>query len=189
MNLETASRIANDLCRRLEPACEQLQIAGGIRRRKTEPHDIELVAIPRFTPVDDLFGDTRGQVNLLDVCLVDMLDNGFLQPGPKNGPRMKQFKVPQSGIMVDLFVVLPPAQWGVIYAIRTGPAHYSHWLVTQQAKGGPLPDDAYVQDGTVWYDGQPLPMPTEASFFAFLGMQVPDPAQRHPAWNRVNAES
>lgn len=187
MNFETASRIANDLCRRLEPVCEQLNIAGGIRRRKPEPHDIELVAIAKTKSLFDMFGREFGVNNLLDETLGWMVEEGRLRQGPKQGPRYKQYVVLPEGVMLDLFVVVPPAQWGVIYAIRTGPAHYSHWLVTQQAKGGAMPDDAYVRDGAVWCDMEPLPMPTEASFFAFLGMAVPDPAQRHPAWNRVNA--
>lgn len=46
MDLTNASRIANDICRRLEPACVQLQIAGGIRRRKQDPHDMEPLPMP-----------------------------------------------------------------------------------------------------------------------------------------------
>lgn len=182
MNLENASRIARDLCRRIEPGCEQLQIAGGIRRKKADPHDIELVAIPKLAPVTDLFGQTTGHVNVLETILEELLTAGVLETGPKNGQRMKQYRVPPSGVMVDLFVVLPPAQWGVLYAIRTGPAHYSHWLVTQRAKGGALPDDAFVRDGAVWVDMEVLPMPTEESFFAFLELPVTPPENRVPAW-------
>lgn len=184
MDYATAARIAERLCKCLEPACEQLQIAGGIRRRKAQPHDIELVAIAKIEPVFDLFGHDIGERNLLEEALDLMVKEGQLKHGPKNGPRQKQFVVLPSGVMLDLWIVRYPAQWGVIYSIRTGPAHYSHWLVTQQAKGGALPDDAYVQDGAVWYDNQPLPMPTEESFFAFLGIPVPNPAEREPRWRQ-----
>lgn len=184
MDYATAARIAERLCKSLEPACEQIQIAGGIRRRKAQPHDIELVAVAKVEPIYDLYGHEVGERNLLEEALDGLVDNGALKRGAKQGPRYKQFIVLPEGIMLDLFVVRYPAQWGVIYSIRTGPAHYSHWLVTQQAKGGALPDDAYVQDGAVWYDNQPLPMPTEESFFAFLGIPVPNPAEREPRWRQ-----
>lgn len=181
MNYETAYRIARDLADELSPACKKIEIAGGLRRKKQDPHDIELVAIPTIDPKWDMFGHEVGERNLLDEALADLVERGELRHGPKNGPRFKQFVTP-SGLMVDLFIVRYPAQWGVIYAIRTGPAHYSHWLVTKREKGGPLPNDTYVQDGAVWYEGHPLPMESEEAFYAFLQIPMPAPQDRVPNW-------
>lgn len=185
MKYEKAYPIARDLANQLAPYCERIEIAGGIRRKKAEPHDIELVAIAKTEPICDMFGHEIGERDLLEECLADLVASERLRIGPKQGPRFKQFQVLQSGIMLDLFVVRYPAQWGVLFAIRTGPAHYSHWLVTQRAKGGPLPDDAYVRNAAVWCGGDisvPLPMDTEESFFAFLDIPMPAPQDRIPAW-------
>ena len=185
MKYEKAYPIARDMANQLAPYCERIEIAGGIRRRKEEPHDIELVAIAKVEPIFDLFGHEIGERNLLDEALDKLVESWQLKAGPKQGSRFKQFVVTPAGVMLDLFVVKPPAQWGVIFAIRTGPAHYSHWLVTQRSKGGPLPEDAYVRDGAVWCGGDinvPLPMDSEESFFAFLDIPMPAPQDRIPAW-------
>jgi DNA polymerase/3'-5' exonuclease PolX len=187
MQYELAYRLARDLANDLAPACERIEIAGGLRRRKPDVHDLELLAIPKLLtmPVSNLFGTDQVDYNPLDDYLADLVDMGRLEPGTKNGQRFKQFKVLPSGIFLDLFIVLPPAQWGVIKAIRTGPAHYSHWLVTRKDRGGALPNHLRVKDGALWplYGGLALETPTEESFFEVLGIPMPDPVDRVPAWS------
>jgi DNA polymerase/3'-5' exonuclease PolX len=95
----------------------------------------------------------------------------------KNGDRMKQIELPE-GIMLDLFIVLPPAQWGVIYAIRTGPADYSHWLVTLRKHGGALPSYMKVHDGGIYEDAELIETPEESDVFKLLQMQYVKPEDR-----------
>lgn len=185
MNYEKAYLLARDLANQLAPHCERVEIAGGVRRHKADVHDLELVVTPKLVPQYDMFGGETGDRNLLVEYLTWLVRSGELQPGPKQGPRFRQYRVLPSGIMLDLFIVHYPAQFGVIHAIRTGPAHYSHWLVTQRLKGGALPNDARVADGAVWVEGGqggPLPMETEGEFFAFLDIPMPAPQDRTPAW-------
>jgi DNA polymerase/3'-5' exonuclease PolX len=53
MNLETATRVANRLKTLLEPYCERIEIAGSVRRQKTEGiKDVELCIVPRLEPVN-----------------------------------------------------------------------------------------------------------------------------------------
>jgi hypothetical protein len=47
---------------------------------------------------------------------------------------------PLAEIAIDLFIVLPPAQFGAFFAIRTGTAEFSQWLVTPREKGGAIPE-------------------------------------------------
>lgn len=187
MKYELAYPLARDIANDLAPACERIEIAGGLRRRKPDVHDLELVAIPKIlqTPVPNLFGTDHIDYNPLDDYLADLVELGRLAPATKNGPRYKQFKVLPSGIYLDLFIVLPPSQWGVIHALRTGPAHYSHWLVSRKEIGGALPNHLKVKDGAVWpmYGGQVIESPTEESFFEVLGIPMPDPADRMTAWS------
>lgn len=182
MKLDLALRIARELLAEIAPACAQIEIAGGLRRMKPDPHDIELVAVPLLIPVTNLFGETINDHSLLDERLGDMINDGRLEPAGKNGPRYKQFREPASGAVVDLFIVLPPAQWGYLFAIRTGPAHYSQWLVTERSRGGAKPDDLRAAQGSLWHNMDQIETPTEASFFQALGIDMPAAKEREPRW-------
>jgi hypothetical protein len=102
--------------------------------------------------------------------------------------------------VLDLWITVPPAQYGVNLAIRTGPGHptdnFSKWMVTQRSKGGALPDGYRFKHVAVWradqldvkdkpFEGEsPLPMPTEEVFLDFLGLPDPQPSERHADWGR-----
>ena len=101
---------------------------------------------------------------------------------------------------VLFYLVTPPAQFGVDLMIRTGPGsttdNFSQWIVTPRSKGGALPDGYRVKHAAVWSVDQlnekgepkptelPLQMPTEHSFFKFLGMDWINPRDRHAKWGR-----
>lgn len=195
MDLVYAHRIAKQFCTLLEPACKRIYIAGSVRRKKPDVDDIELVAEPIFAPVFNLFGDLVGERNLLHELLDALQAESQLSLDDqvrRDGLRYKRFAYMDydalRAISIDLFIVNPPAQWGVIFALRTGPADYSHWLVTQRSKGGAMPAEAYCKDGAIWYDDMPLPMVEERDFFTFLDIEYVDPEKRRPTWYKFNAE-
>ena len=179
MKLADARQLANNLLASLAPACERIEIAGSIRRGNPGVGDIELVAIPK--PGLDLFNAPTYQVTDLDGALARLILEERLAL-VKGGGRYKQFLLPAEGIALDLFVVLPPAQWGVIFAIRTGPSDFSTWLVTPRAKGGRLPSYLQVEDGAVWNGRKPMPTPEEKDFFDLLGLPYMEPGKRQPKW-------
>ena len=57
----------------------------------------------------------------------------------------------QDYALADLFQVIEPRQWGVIYAIRTGPGDFDRPLVTSRWFGGACPKDRKVAGGWVWF--------------------------------------
>lgn len=187
MKYEMAVKIARELVDELRPGCLEVEFAGGLRRLKTDPHDIEIVARPALVPVTDLLGEQVDDYSLLDEELGRMVDAERLIPAGKAGPRFKQFRVPPSGVVLDLFVVVPPAQWGYIMAIRTGPAHYSQWLVTARSKNGARPSHLEARNGALWQGERLIETPTERSFFEALGVEMPAPQDRMPLWGRFNA--
>jgi DNA polymerase/3'-5' exonuclease PolX len=159
MELKRARTIAKRLVDRLLPYCERIEIAGSIRREKAEVGDIEIVAIPS---------------EFADAMLPELL------PGAKfikDGTRYKQIALPE-GIDLDLFLVRPPAQWGVIFLLRTGPAEFSHKVVTKKRMGGLLPSDCQVANGRVWRNGKLIPMPEEEDFLKLLGLPGLAPKER-----------
>lgn len=172
MKLEKARTIAEEFIEMLSPRCECIEIAGSIRRRKPEVKDIELVAIPKVREERDLFGELLDTISELDEF--DWSSYGEII---KNGSKYKQIRTFPL-INLDLFIVLPPAQWGVIFAIRTGPADYSRWLVTQQRYGGAMPAGYFVQEGQLWGPHGIIPTPEESDFFAEIGLICPLPWDR-----------
>lgn len=183
--LSLARSIADGLVLTLAPACDQIKIAGSIRRRKTQVKDIEIVCQPKYTEEAlDLFG-TPQRINLLDQRLADLVAAGSMRPGDKNGERYRTFFITtlHDQIKVDLFIVLPPAQWGVILTLRTGPADYSKWLVTSQAQGGALPNHLRINEGRLITEiGKVIDTPTEADFFNAIGHPYLNPTDRAPRW-------
>lgn len=192
-----AVNIAESMMNYLRPACERIEIAGSIRRGKTEVKDIEIVVIPDLSPVPRAraeFGKPAPMIHKtkLDAFLYELVkqDKIFMQ---KDGERYKKFIIKDHAIAVDLFIVLPPAQWGVQFTIRTGPADFSHWIVTRKKHGGALPNLHRVQDGAVWegeheeksLDGQVLVgFETEVDFLNFLGLGWIEPGEREAHWSK-----
>lgn len=179
MKVFEAGYIAERVITRLLPFCERIEIAGSIRRLKPEVKDIELVAIPKMVPSFNMFGEKVGERSMLnDRELMAWLGNVV-----KAGPRYVQVELVE-GINLDLFVVMEPADWAVIMAIRTGPAEFSKWLVTNRSKGGALPNGWKVEDGRVW-DGQTgLKFGEEVAFLEWLDLGWIEPGEREAKWNK-----
>ena len=179
---EDVMPIAYTLKALLAPGCQKIEIAGSLRRQRPTVKDIELVAQPTMLPIDTLFGDIYGYASALDPILAHLQKTGYLSLAGKNGERYKQFRVRgEIGPKLDLFIVLPPAQWGVIFAIRTGPAAFSRRLVTSRRHGGMLPSHLHVKGGAVRHNAAPrkiIETPTEAALFELLEMDWIPPEKR-----------
>lgn len=167
--LSEALAVADSLVERLGEHCQRIEIAGSIRRRKQEIGDIELVVIPRFIP--DMFG-VPGPDHALD--LVDWTRFGRLIKG---GHKLKQIELLE-GLNLDLFIVTPPASWGLIFLLRTGPEEYSRNLVTKRNEGGLLPSNMEVKLGALWRNGKVLETPEEGDVFREIGLPYVEPEER-----------
>lgn len=156
VSLERARRIAESLAEVLAPACERLEVAGSIRRRVEHVKDIELVARPR-----------------------GLLEDGALAPRGtgaerRMGKRYKALLTAHTKTAVDLFIVLPPAEFGAIHAIRTGPADFSRALVTACKTRGLNCVDGRLVDAA----GRTVETPTEHDFFRECGVAWIEPEAR-----------
>jgi DNA polymerase/3'-5' exonuclease PolX len=181
MKLDDAQVIAEQLAAILRPHCQRIEIAGSVRREKAEPNDIEICAIPLLGTPIDMFGLPQAT----PVSMLDEFNWSSIGKLALNGPRQKKIALDE-GINLDLFIVLPGLQdWGLIYTIRTGPAEFSHWCVTQRKRGGGLPSDCVVDGGRVWRGGEHVPMPEEIDFLNFLGLGWIDPKDRQPGWMKA----
>lgn len=212
MNLEEASKLADEIVEELKSACERIEVAGSIRRKKPDGiKDVEIVAVPRYRYKEkvvngDLFSptkvegyqenllDLRMRYNMLEACAKQtIMPNCPWDYGDKRGPKQnisapfseRYYSVKYKGAKVDLFVVMPPAEFGPIFTIRTGSKDFTHWLVSQGWKDG-----YYFEEGRIlrylWkgtrkpitgdqgpitvdkYVTEPVPAPEESDVFRIL---------------------
>jgi DNA polymerase/3'-5' exonuclease PolX len=131
--------------------------------------DIELVAIPIFEK--DMFGELTGQ-HLLDTVEWHDFGNPI-----KGGHKYKQIELTE-GVNLDLFIVTPPAQWGIQFMIRTGSAEFSHRLVTPRKYGGLMPSQYKVKDGAIWSNNHIIETPEEQDVFNLIGIDFIPPELR-----------
>jgi DNA polymerase/3'-5' exonuclease PolX len=175
--LGAAVKVARAIVAELAPACERIEIAGSIRRRRPQVSDIEVVAQPMMMegPRVDLFS-APAKVSALDALLLGLEAAGRLVPHPDKpaaGPRYKRLFVAKAEMQLDLFVVLPPAEWGPIFSIRTGPAAYSAAAVTALRE-----KFMRCEDGAIWQGNTRIPCPDEETFFRLCGLPLVAPEQR-----------
>lgn len=137
-----AYQLAPQLVQELSLGCTRIDIAGSLLRGKETPSDIEIVAIPslgefQIKDMFDLVVDTI-IINRLDDALSELYQRGiwalYLKPETgkpyKNGPHQKKLLHAPTGVLCDLFITTQ-RQWAYTYVIRTGPADFSHALVTR----------------------------------------------------------
>lgn len=186
--LEEALIHASAVADLLRDGCARIEIAGSIRRRAPDCKDIEIVCVAVMQR--DLFGGPGDDI--LNATVRRRVGAGLLQwrdpkdnvgtPEPKDLRDRRYYAlatVEDEPWPIDLFCVRPPAQWGAIMAIRTGPADYSQRLVTvayqKQLKcaEGRLVSLATATSGDV------VDTPEERDFFAAIGVEYVEPGARH----------
>jgi DNA polymerase/3'-5' exonuclease PolX len=176
--LERARRIAEMLAEALSPVCDRLEIAGSIRRRVERVKDIELVARPKGIQVDLLGYPRVDEMNDLERRIAGMLEDGKLvaREPRRLGKRYKALELgpPRAAMAIDLFIVLPPAEFGALHAIRTGPAEYSKMLVTACQRRGLRCVEGRLVDAK----GRTVETPTEFDFFRECGVAWIQPEER-----------
>lgn len=176
--LEEAIPIAEDFVKRLGFA-KRVEIAGSIRRRRRIVSDIEIVLEPSEILVDMFGAEKKPDVELVQHCC-----RTWGQPSKCGG---KFIQVPDAlgtGFTVDVFLVTPPAQFGSILAIRTGPAGLSQHCVTMMRGKGYRHVAGHVET----QGGELMPTPSEGHFFSFAGVEFVEPWERDDLWAKISVE-
>lgn len=156
-----AYKIATRIKAELAPHCERIEIAGSIRRNKPEVKDIEIVAIPK-----------PYEIGLFESGIASVVNNWQKVKGEL--PCKYTQRILPDGIKLDLFFATPE-NWGLIYAIRTGSAEYSHQvLATGWVKKG------YKSiDGQLISNGYPVIVREEEDLFRLIGLPFIEPEKRN----------
>jgi hypothetical protein len=202
--LADATAAAEQLINMMGDVCERIEIAGSIRRKKNSVKDIELVAIPKTVEREilavagqlDLFGNMIGgkaasveMVSLLDQRIDELIaKKQVYRVRPNTGDKgvwgMRQKKLwikwglnGKTGyIPVDLFIVRPPAQWGAIFTLRTGPGEFSQALMGYI---NTMTDYKQVAGRLVRKDDESeVQTPKERDYFKVIGLRWMPPEKR-----------
>jgi DNA polymerase/3'-5' exonuclease PolX len=167
--LPDAERIARGMAGALIPFCSRIEIAGSVRRRKSIVGDVEIVCTPYITR--DMFGAAVGD------SFLEGVDWTLYGDVLANGPRYKKIML-REGIQLDLFIVLPPAQFGWLFLLKTGPADYSRRMVTARREGGLMPSNLKSKHGAIWSRNHIIETPEEQDVFDLFGMAYTEPRLR-----------
>ena len=156
-------KIAEEIKEGLAWYCEKVEIAGSVRRRKKEPRDVEILAIPEARKA---FG------------LKKVLDKYAHIKGSFPGKYLR-LQRENDGIFIDLFFC-NEENWWVMFVIRTGNADFSHFLVTRarrldyRVKGGFILDE----------NGQAFEIDNEKGVFDILKIEWIPPERRNLTFSR-----
>jgi len=186
MELDLARQVGAEVVAVLAPACEQIMVAGSVRRGKAQPKDIEIVYQPkRGRRPKDLFSEETYE--LTEPIIAEMLLDGVLRRDTEVvrwGPKYKRAIHVDSGAVIELFAATEE-NWGYILALRTGPGEFNKIWVRSVIQGGALPLGMTLINGHVWdrrdhSHTKVIQTPTEESFFAVLGLPCWPPEERTP---------
>jgi DNA polymerase/3'-5' exonuclease PolX len=161
MQLDQATAIAERVKAQLAPHCDRIEIAGSIRRRKPDVGDIEIVAIPK--PYD---------VGLFPSGIAPIV-NAWPKVRGELPCKYTQRTLPD-GIALDLFVATAE-NWGLIFALRTGSADYSHRVLAC----GWVRNGYHSVNGMLTRNGEALPVREELDLFRLAGVQWVEPEARN----------
>lgn len=173
-----ALELAQNIVINLRPACQRIEIAGSLRRKKPDVGDIEIVLIPKHVEGLPLLAAAAYPETLFAESIDTILTRLSANRGwkvIKNGQWMKQFDI---GLTVLELYITTPEKWGCIFTIRTGPAEFSHNLVTHKNKGGLCPSYLHFADGRIWDGNRPMVTPEEADVFRAIGLPWIEPESR-----------
>lgn len=194
MNYNEAKQLADSLIDRFRPACERIEISGELRRMEKEVGEINLLALPR-TKILLETAEVSGY-QYIEQILTDMATGGLIaiekaaktaglaELKSKGVQTSKRCWLAGWAISVQLYLVLPPATWGVRHVFGTGTDEYRHWIMKRKKYGGALPDHCRVKDGAVWNreTGEKYDTPEEIDFFRLCRLEWTAPEARVALW-------
>lgn len=162
-SLSDASKIAFEVLEKLKPYCERIEIAGSIRREKQEVKDIEIVAIPK-----------PYQTGLFQDGLASVVNSWVKVKGEMEYGKTKYTqRILPNGIKLDLFFA-NELNWGLIFAIRTGSAEFSHKvLATKWVKLG-----YKSNNGLLYKNEKQIEVREEIDLFNLIGLPYIKPQDR-----------
>ena len=154
MILERAQRVAELVIKKLSPYCERIEVAGSVRRKRPQVHDVDFVLIP--SDPWNLHHEIGGM-------------------GMAKAKGEKLCRVMIGDVQVDLYFA-DESTWATLLLVKTGPKESNIRLATlAKDKGWHL---AAGGAGLFDENGQRIAGDTEESIFEALGLPYQIPEKR-----------
>ena len=169
LDLEEAQSLADQIKAAVETQCEQLEVAGSIRRQKTKVHDIDFVVVAK--------SDAQWQK------ISDKLKHLKAKPNCAGNSVIKAYVPCQNGLFQVDFYRANPSTFGILLLVRTGSAEHNMWLASYAiSKGMRIRySEGLLKDGAI------IAGEDEKGVFAALELPCPLPSEREtidgkPVW-------
>lgn len=174
MTLEWATHYAEKIQEWIAPACERIQVAGSVRRRRPHCKDIDLVLIPKIEVEKDMLGEETARFNKVALFLADYIHNtegAGIMSGTGPDPDITRVQLPKC--VLDIFFA-SQENWASRLLCRTGSAAHNVYLIEKAKSLGLVwkPQQGIIRDGQV------IPAETEEDIFTMLQMDYLTPEQR-----------
>ncbi len=189
-----AMATASLLVELLRPACNRIEIGGELRQNAARVASLVIVAeaIPDLhvhagTP-HRLRRQLERGVNARWLRMTECADPNRRSLEVASvaywpGSRRAKMEPLHNWIAVELHLVEPPAQFGLVQLLQTCSRTYGAWLARPLAQGGALPEGLAIEGGALWRtgSGEPVlvPTPTERSVFEAIDQSYRAPQDRH----------
>ena len=171
--LEKALKYGGRILEILSPHCERIELAGSVRRGKSEVNDIELVCIPKRS--QDLLGTSA------DVCegFINAVNRFEKVRGEPTGKLTRRVLPNTGGVEMDIFIANAD-NWGWIMALHTGSADFAQVVLLGALKRSGLGAvDGYIYNYREdCLNPKLVKVPDEAEFFEMIGLPFIDPRSR-----------
>lgn len=166
MKLDLAERYAAKIAEALRPLCQRIEIAGSIRRRRADVHDIDLVCQIAVG------GQAALQARCRQSCKV-----------VAQGMQISRYQT-SAGIQLDLYFAhaaypdalrVWPSNWGSVLLCRTGSKEHNIFIASIARQRGLrwTPGTGVCAGG-----GKIIASETEEEIFAALGLAYLPPERR-----------
>ena len=178
-----ALSVAQEIGAELRLYCEQIAIAGSLRRQKLEVGDVEILIQPRVESRPDGLFDRR-DVDLAAEEIDRLVAIGMLAKRPNVvgsftwGNLNKLAVHCRTGIPVDLFIEPNPLDWWRSLVIRTGSKETNIRLIMEAKKHG-VHVGAYGTGLTDIRTGERIPCASEQEFFETCHCRYLHPKDRN----------
>jgi len=156
-----AYKIALEVVEQLKPHCLRIEIAGSIRRKKADCGDVEIVAIPK-----------PYEIGLFQNGIASVVNQWKKVRGEL--PCKYTQRILPCGIKLDLFFATEE-NWGLIFAVRTGSADYSHKVLAN----GWVRDGFKSIDGYLFKNNERCAVREEKDLFKLIGVSYVEPENRN----------
>jgi len=185
-DLKVAEAQASVVMMALAPACHRVTLAGSMRRRKAQVHDIDIVAWPLCEEVaaaqTSLFG--ASETKLLPVKLIEILHSSGMWLRTADDYPRKIVLEPGEGhrVPVEIYLAEPDGRnLGALIQMRTGSDRFNVSLAQRAIRMGLQ----YKAGYGIFRDGERLDDGSEEGIFRALGLDWCPPTAREDDYHAV----